>query len=725
MNEKDYLEILKALAQMPFNVGKNLLADVLIGDINNPSIERNKLDDLKCFGELAYTKEEIHTTIDSLIRHGFIEQIAFNTINKYAKVLKITKKGTDEIRKPEFFKRKITFNNNQETNITVEEKKLFENFEFFLQGLNQEQKKAVITPAKNTVCIAGAGSGKTRVLTKRVEFLIKYRAVKPSKILAITFTRKARQEMQQRLNSAGIADAKIETFNSFCEKILRLNSQKIYGKDVRVMTYKDKIIGIRRALQNQNHDLRSAINIYFSYAQMRGKTDDQLAAIFMNDCFLALDTFKAQGGIVDFTKDAKPSFMQGAKLVHQTCIELDEYMQERGLRDFADQLLDTLKYFKENPQLKPQFDHILIDEYQDVNAAQIELINLLEPKNIFCVGDPRQSIFGWRGSDIKFIMDFEQNYAGAEVIFLTKNYRSKKLIVDFMNRAIKKLNMPDLECENQDEGLIKLLNFKTEKEEHLFILQAILGSEIEREEIYILARMNKTLNDFSKILKQNNIPHVVKSDEQIKKTDAKKGELTLATVHAIKGLEAKLVFILGCNSMNFPCKTSEHPVTELLKLQDYDKEEEERRLFYVAVSRAKEKLVMTYTGKNPTYFITADMRLLAEKGYTKKREATKYLFHNANKKNFINQEKQEDETPSKLDNKSKLLLLEELKAWRAKTAKQKNLPAFTIMRDATLLSIIEYVPETKHELEQIKGIGTEKLKKYGEDIIKLVEKYIR
>ena len=699
-----------------------MLADILVGDINNPSIERNKLDELKCFGALAYTNDEINSMTDSLIRHGFIEQISFSTINKYAKVLKITRKGQDEIRKPQFFKRKIAFNGNQETNITDEEKKLFQSFDFFLKELNEEQKKAVITPAKNVVCVAGAGSGKTRVLTKRVEFLIKYRSVKPSKILAITFTRKARQEMQHRLKNAGVEDAKIETFNSFCEKILRLHNDKIYDKPVRVMSYKDKIIGIKRALQNQNLDLKSAINIYFSYAQTKGKTDEQLAAIFMNDCFLALDTFKAQGGLVDFTKDAKPSFMKGAKLVYQTCIELEEYMQERGLRDFSDQLLDALKFFKENPHLKPEYDHVLIDEYQDVNASQIELIELLNSKNMFCVGDPRQSIFGWRGSDIKFIMEFEQNYDGSEVIFLTKNYRSKKIIVDFMNRAIKKLNMPDLECENEKEGLIKLLNFKTEQEEHMFVLQAILGSEIEREEIFVLARMNKTLNEFSKLLKQNNILHVVKSDEQIKKIDAKQGEITLATVHAIKGLEAKLVFVLGSNSQNFPCKTSEHPVTDLIKLQDYDKEEEERRLFYVAVSRAKEKLVMTYTGKNPSYFITSEMKILAEKGYIKKREAAKYMFRGANQKNFLDEKKQEQE-PSKIDNKSKLLLFEELKNWRKEQSTKQSMPAFTIMHDATLLSITQFAPTSMKELESIKGIGDEKLKKYGDEIIKLVEKY--
>ena len=719
MDEKDYLVVLKALTEVPFNVGKNLLVDILIGDINNPSVERNNLHELNCFGDLAYDKDELGSVVDSLIRNGFIEQVAFSSVNKYAKVLRISRKGLDELRKPSFFKRKLAFVNNQETSISEAEKQLFSNFDFFLEGLNDEQKKAVVTPSEKVVCVAGAGSGKTRVLTKRVEFLIKYRGVDPSRILAVTFTRKARQEMIHRLKDAGVVNARVETFNSFCEKTLRLHNDKIYDRSVRVMSFRDKIVGIRRALSEQGLTLRDAIDTYFTYSQSRGKTDEQLAAIFLNDCFLVLDTFKAQGGLQDFTSRASPSFARGANLVYKTCVELQDYMGERGLRDFADQLLDALSFFKNNPDLIPGFDHVLIDEYQDVNASQMELVDLLRPKNLFCVGDPRQSIFGWRGSNIKFIMEFEQDYPGSEVVFLTKNYRSKKLIVEFMNLAIKKLNMPDLEPVQEDSGFLKLLKFKSEKEESIFVLQAILGAEVPREEIFVLARTNKSLNEFSKLLKQNDVPHVVRSDEQIRKIDAKKGEVTLATVHAIKGLEADLVFVLGCNSMNFPCKTSEHPVTELIKIEDYDKEEEERRLFYVAVSRAKQKLVMTYSGKNPTYFINVEMKKLAEKGFSKKKSAS-FMFSSKGKDVL----EQEEHDESVLDGKSKLLLIEELKAWRKDKAKELGVPPFTVLHDATIYAVAEHAPSSSAELLSVKGIGDEKLRKYGDDILQKTKKYL-
>ena len=248
-----------------------------------------------------------------------------------------------------------------------------------------------------------------------------------------------------------------------------------------------------------------------------------------------------------------------------------------------------------------------MDEYQDVNSMQIELLDLLSAKNIFCVGDPRQSIFGWRGSDINYILKFQEKYKDSEIIVLNKNYRSSKPIVDFMNKAIKEMNLPDLESSFESEKEIKILNFESEKEEFKFVINQILKTNIEREEIFVLARTNRQLNELSKMLKEYKINHILKTDEMNGSISARKGEVTLATVHSIKGLEAKMVFVIGVNEQNYPCKAGDHPIIELIKIDEYDKEEEEKRLFYVAISRAKQKLFLTYTGKKPTYFIDKEM----------------------------------------------------------------------------------------------------------------------
>ena len=129
----------------------------------------------------------------------------------------------------------------KQTTITEEDRKIFKELETFLSAFNDYQKKAIISNTQKICCIAGAGSGKTTVLTKRIEFLAKYRGIPPEKILAITFTRKAKQEMQNRLLKSGIS-VSIETFNSFCEKILLKFPYLIYGKPVKLMNYSNKSV---------------------------------------------------------------------------------------------------------------------------------------------------------------------------------------------------------------------------------------------------------------------------------------------------------------------------------------------------------------------------------------------------------------------------------------------------------------------------------------------------
>jgi DNA helicase-4 len=276
-------------------------------------------------------------------------------------------------------------------------------------------------------------------------------------------------------------------------------------------------------------------------------------------------------------------------------------MEIQGLRTYADQIQDTISFFKKYPKQIPKFQHILVDEYQDVNPIQVELLDLLSPDNLFAVGDPRQAIFGWRGADIRFILDFKKKHSSARIIHLTKNYRSNEHIVTFMNKIISNMKMPDLESNFSGEKYLELKKFDSEEEELIFISEQIKNLAIPLKEIFVLARTNRQLEELAKIFKKENIPYILKTEDS--PDIESKGEITLATIHSIKGLEAEMVFLMGVNTLNFPCKASEHPVIEEIKMYDYDKEEEERRLFYVAISRAKNKLILTYSGKKPTYFL--------------------------------------------------------------------------------------------------------------------------
>lgn len=699
-NQLDYLFILKALEEIPFGVGKKLLIEFLQGKNSHESIIRNKLHLLETFGSLAYDKEEIGSMIDNLILNDMIKLVSLSS-NKFWKVMELSPKGKTEIENPSLYKRKLSFNFKEtKTEITEQDKKMFEAFGDALSKYNDEQKKSILSSNKHILCIAGAGSGKTTVLTKRIEFLVKYRSANPRKILAITFTRKARQEMMQRIAKKGNLDnVMIETFNSFCEKILRQHNDLVYDRQVRVINYRDKIKLINKALFKLNININNAIDTYFSYAQKRGKTYDQLANIFMNDCFFIRDYFKFKNQKIEASSfDIDFEHEKSANLVFGICNYIEAYMKKHGLRDFADQLIDTISLFKKRKDLVQKFDHVLIDEYQDVNSTQIKLIDIFSPDNLFCVGDPRQSIYGWRGSDLKYILNFEEKYPSCDIITLTKNYRSTKHIVGLINRSIKNMGLADLESSLEGNKDIKLLKFNSEDTESEFVIQSIIASDIPRKEIFVLARTNRQLNELSQMMKLRGIKHVVRSDEIKRTIMAGENDVTLATIHAIKGLEAEMVFVIGCHGINFPCKGSEHPVIDMVKAEEYDKEEEERRLFYVAMSRARNNLYLTYSGSRPTNFITSAMLEIIEEKEIKV-QLTKNAKTNLGKSSDV---------------------ITRLKEWRSAISREYGTPAYIIMHDRTLLDIAQKMPMTLAELEDVHGLGPAKIMKYGEEILKMV-----
>lgn len=601
---KDYLIILKSLNEIPFPIGKKLLTDFLIEDFDNPSIEKNKLYDLTNFGGLKHiSRGKIEELIDELIRKQLID-LSPSLFNKFIKVLSINRKGKEELIEPKLNSKEEKIE--EKTIITDEEMKAFKELNDFLEHLNLEQKKAVVSNKPKIICIAGAGSGKTTILTKRIEFLNKLKKIKGEKILAITFTRKAKQEMQNRLEKKGIT-AVVETFNSYCEKILLRNTQKIYGRKVKVASFQDKMFAVLRALDQIGITFENAIDKYFNESQKRNRTPYQLQNAFINDCFSILDYYKnTKTELNDFSKNLSGKDKEIGKLIFEIIKFIQKYMEMNGLRTYNDQLSEALNFLKQYPKKIDEFEHILVDEYQDVNSSQVELLEILNPKNLFFVGDPRQAIFGWRGSSINYITDLIKNNE-FEKIYLKKNYRSSKGIVDIMNEIVKDMNLENLEYEIEKKSIIELKNFENEEKEFEFILKNILESETPKKNIFVLSRTNKQLSELSLIFKKNKIPHILKNDENME-IEPKENEITLATIHSIKGLEAKEVYLLGCTKQNFPCRGTEHPIMEMIKTYEYDKDKEEKRLFYVAISRAKEKLYLTYSGKNHTYFITEEIK---------------------------------------------------------------------------------------------------------------------
>ncbi len=690
---------MRAVRSLPFEVGKDLITNFLIGNDDHEKIIKHGWQEQEYFGILAHhDPSKISVMIADLHRSGHLT-LRELVGKKGAKVISLTLKGKKDTTLEGFtpFEQSYILPSDP---VTEQERMVITSLNFFLGKYDEEQAKGIICDKKQILCVAGAGSGKTTVLTKRIEFLAKYRSIDPEKILAITFTKKAREEMIHRLSTIPECQrVHIETFNSFCERIIQQHlPQHAQGT---IITYKDKIRIVLEAVSRCGTTLASSQNLYFTVPQRKSKSPEELMHSFVADVFSVIEHYKNERKTLEpFFSTIKDNLdRERARLLYTICAKVLQLMQEHNLRDYGDQLLEVITFFEKNESYVPQYDHILVDEYQDVNATQIQLLDLLQPSNIFVVGDPRQSIFAWRGSKNQFLMQFKERYSNAAIINLTKNYRSHQKIVNVANNVIKPMKLEEMKAYSTAEGEVKLISFPSEEAEGDFVLREVKNSGLPLDQIFVLARTNKQLQAVAYYLQLQKIPHIMKTDET-KATTVKEGHLTLATVHAIKGLEAEIVFVIGCNSLYFPCKVSEHPVIEALALHTYNKEEEERRLFYVAITRAKQKLYLSYTGKNPTYFLDNDclkhvatVEKLAPIPTMVKFQATRSSPHE---------------------------IFSRLRSWRTETSRALGVPPYMILNDKTLQQLAEKMPLNTDELQEVYGMGPLKIAKFGGDVLDLV-----
>lgn len=292
-----------------------------------------------------------------------------------------------------------------------------------LSQLNPDQKEAVVYGDGPLLVLAGAGSGKTRVLTSRVVYLLQEMGVSSRQILAITFTNKAAQEMKNRVAELApeAGDLWICTFHAACLRILRRQAE-FYGRDRNFVIYDtdDQLTLIKECMKELNLDDKKfpprAVAAVISQAK--------------NQLFSP----------VDFEQRAYDVLSRGAATVYH---RYQEKIRNNNAVDFDDLIFLTVRLFREYPQVlayyQDRFRYILVDEYQDTNHAQYVLVNLLAKtnRNLFVVGDPDQGIYSWRGADIKNIMSFERDYPEARIIKLEQNYRSTGSILEAANHLIR------------------------------------------------------------------------------------------------------------------------------------------------------------------------------------------------------------------------------------------------------------------------------------------------
>ncbi|TDX44538.1 DNA helicase-2/ATP-dependent DNA helicase PcrA [Halanaerobium congolense] len=372
-----------------------------------------------------------------------------------------------------------------------------------LKNLNQAQKEAVKHHQGPELVLAGAGSGKTRVLTRRIGYLINHYGVSPYNILAVTFTNKAANEMKERVKEmvGGVNSSLwVSTFHSFCVRILRREAEKLgYNKNFVIFDSLDQRKLVKEVLKSKNLDPkkikpRSVLN-KISSAKNELKTPEQMSSL--------------SGSFFDKT----------AADIYE---EYQKRLKENNAMDFDDLIQQTVRLFKEFPLVlehyQERFEYILVDEYQDVNHAQYQLVNLLAERyrNICVVGDPDQGIYGFRGADIRNILNFEDDYPDVKTIRLEQNYRSKGNILKAAQSVIKN-NSSRKEKElwtDQGEGpKLKLYEAKDEKEEADFVCRTAKEltkkEELTFDDLAVLYRTNSQSRAFEDMLMKYGIPYQI------------------------------------------------------------------------------------------------------------------------------------------------------------------------------------------------------------------------
>jgi DNA helicase II / ATP-dependent DNA helicase PcrA len=375
--------------------------------------------------------------------------------------------------------------------------------ERLINGLNPEQQKAVKATDGPLLLMAGAGSGKTRVLTHRIGYLMVEKGVNPYNILAITFTNKAAREMRDRIRSmmGGAADEIwISTFHSMCVRILRRDIDRIgFNRNFTILDTTDQQSVIKGILKDKNIDPKK-----FDPRALLGAISSA-----KNELLDPEEYAKQAGGYFD-------------QVVSDVYSEYQKRLRKNQALDFDDLIMMTIHLFTRVPEVleyyQRKFQYIHVDEYQDTNRAQYMLVKMMAArfKNLCVVGDSDQSIYRWRGADIANILSFEKDYPNASVILLEQNYRSTKRILLAANKVIEN-NMnrkaKNLWTENAEGNKICYYRADSEQGEAQFVIgkikEMVDSGKRKASDIAILYRTNAQSRVMEEALLKSNIEYAI------------------------------------------------------------------------------------------------------------------------------------------------------------------------------------------------------------------------
>ncbi|AEH49468.1 DNA helicase PcrA [Parageobacillus thermoglucosidasius] len=375
--------------------------------------------------------------------------------------------------------------------------------EKLLANLNEQQQAAVKTTEGPLLIMAGAGSGKTRVLTHRIAYLLAEKQVAPWNILAITFTNKAAREMKERVQAllGGAAEEIwISTFHSMCVRILRRDIDRIgIDRNFSILDTTDQLSVLKNILKEKNIDPKK-----FDPRSILGTISS------------------AKNELLSPEKFAKKAGNYYEKIVSDVYEEYQKRLLRNHALDFDDLIMTTIQLFERVPEVlehyQYKFQYIHIDEYQDTNRAQYMLVKMLASRfqNICVVGDADQSIYRWRGADIQNILSFEKDYPNAKVILLEQNYRSTKRILQAANEVIENnvnRKPKKLWTENPEGQKIVYYEAMNEADEAQFVAgkikEYVESGKRRYSDFAVLYRTNAQSRVMEEVLLKSNIPYQI------------------------------------------------------------------------------------------------------------------------------------------------------------------------------------------------------------------------
>lgn len=372
-----------------------------------------------------------------------------------------------------------------------------------LKGMNDKQQEAVLTTQGPLLVMAGAGSGKTRVLTHRIAYLIEEQDVNPWNILAITFTNKAAKEMRERVGNLlgeNARDVWVSTFHALCVRILRRDIEAVgYNRAFTIADTSEQRTLIKRICADLNIDTK--------------KFDLRSLLSAISNAKNALQT------PAEYAKVAASPFENIVAEVYKS-YQLE--LRNNQALDFDDLIMVTIELFEQNDEIlayyQKKFQYILVDEYQDTNDAQYKLVNLLAQrfKNLCVVGDADQSIYGWRGANMENILNFEHDYPDAKTVMLEQNYRSTQTILDAANEVIENnIYRKDkkLWTENGEGDKISYYRAQSENDEAHFVVQKIRDeikdNHLNYNDFAVLYRTNAQSRVIEETFLKANVPYTM------------------------------------------------------------------------------------------------------------------------------------------------------------------------------------------------------------------------